>query len=105
MVDEREPCQLGVFETEDEWKVEIVAPKAEKTNFKVEIEKDVLTVSYERGEGIERGYYLRSFVKTFSVPENVDSTNFKSEYKDGILYVYAPKREITTENTRVIEIQ
>jgi len=94
-----------VIEDENEWKIEIVAPKADKANFKVEVVKDELTVSYEKKEEVEKGFSLESFEEIFTIPENVDIDNFKSEYKDGILYIYAPKKEITTVNTRIIEIQ
>ena len=37
--------------------------------------------------------YYGSFLRTFTVPDNVDETKVRAEFKDGILNIHLPKSE------------
>ncbi|MCL4165414.1 UNVERIFIED_CONTAM: hypothetical protein GTU68_058213 [Idotea baltica] len=82
--------------------MEVAAPGLSKKDFKVELDKDVLTISAEvekKSEGIEENYTRKefskySFKRSFTLPEQkVDGEKIIANYKDGVLYVSLPKRE------------
>ncbi|MGH7942932.1 MAG: Hsp20/alpha crystallin family protein [Limisphaerales bacterium] len=90
-----------VIEDEKEYLIKVELPEVQKEDFKVTVEKGVLTLSGERkGEKEEKGrrfhhverYYGR-FERSFSVPEDAETDNVKAEFKDGILRVRLTKRE------------
>jgi HSP20 family protein len=47
--------------------------------------------------------FYGSFSRSFSLPENVDTTNIKCESNDGVLTVHIPKKE--TEKHKPVEIK
>ncbi|WP_281226817.1 Hsp20/alpha crystallin family protein [Flavobacterium aquiphilum] len=95
--------------------LEMIAPGMEKTDFKIELENDVLTITAEKStqnSDADEGVYSRkefsyqSLRRSFTFPQDiVDKDRIEAKYKDGILYITIPKRENTTNNTiRQIEI-
>src|SRR4051812_14847718 len=68
----------NIYETNDDFKIEIAAPGMKRDDFKVELDNHLLTVSYERDERKtqeeQRPYALRefnyqSFQRSFALPE------------------------------------
>lgn len=95
---------VNVMETNDEFRIELAAPGMKRSDFKVELDNNVLTISSEREDHSEqkdeRGNYTRkefsyrSFQRSFSLPENkVLGEKITARYLDGILYVTVPKSE------------
>lgn len=94
---------VNIIETNDDFRLEMVAPGMKKENFKVEIENGMLTVSYEHTdnrEGERRNwkytrheYNYHSFSRTFSLPDTVEAERTEANYKDGILNLVIPKRD------------
>jgi HSP20 family protein len=76
------------------------------------MENGTLTVNGERrfeeqrnGRGfhrIERGY--GSFVRAFSLPDTVDPEKVKADYKNGVLTITLPKKEVAKPKTVNVEI-
>jgi HSP20 family protein len=88
----------NVMENDDAFKIELAVPGFQKKDFRINIEKDVLTISTEREMNGEENYTMREFghnniSRSFSLPETVDNEKIKAEYKNGILNVTLPKRE------------
>ncbi|HVZ95727.1 MAG TPA: Hsp20/alpha crystallin family protein [Chitinophagaceae bacterium] len=93
---------VNVKETEDDFKIELAAPGMKKEDFKVELDKHVLTISSEKKEEQEEkaGKYTRrefnyqSFSRSFTLPADVvESSKIAATYKDGILFITVPKKE------------
>src|ERR1700734_1410453 len=71
---------VNIAETENEFHIELAAPGLKKEDFKINLEKNVLSVSAEnREEKVEEGkkfskreYNYTSFVRSFTLPETVD---------------------------------
>jgi HSP20 family protein len=93
---------VNVRETENEYELEVAAPGMKKDNFKINLDKDQLTISSEwKGEKKEKdGDYTRkefsyqSFQRSFTIPEHlVDGEKISAKYNDGILRVILPKKE------------
>ena len=92
---------VDISETNDEYLIKAELPGIEKKDIKVTINEGVLTMHGERKQEkeekgkrfhrIERSY--GSFVRTFSIPDDVDETRVKAEHKDGMMYLHMPKSE------------
>jgi HSP20 family protein len=92
---------VDISESEGEYLIKAELPEVKKEDVKVSVEDGVLTLSGERRQEkeekgkkyhrVERSY--GSFVRSFSLPESVDESGVKAEYKDGVLNLHLPKTE------------
>jgi HSP20 family protein len=106
---------INVKETENEYFIEVAAPGLKRENFGIEVENNVLTVSYDQKEEnevkdkgiIRHEFHYSSFRRSFSVPKNeIDDSKIEACYKDGILKISLQKRaEVKPKPARVIEIK
>ena len=88
----------NVMENDDAYKIELAVPGFQKKDFKINVEKDILTISTDREMNGDDNYTMREFgynniSRSFSMPETIDNEKIKAEYKNGILSVTLPKRE------------
>jgi len=103
---------VNTREDENAYVVEIDIPGVKKEDIKVNIdpEKGTLTVSGERKfkEEVKKEDYYKiessygKFMRTFSLPENVDSDNIDAKTEDGVLVITLPK--VKKEEKEVKEI-
>jgi HSP20 family protein len=102
---------VDISETDGEYVIKAELPEVKKEDVKVTLEDGVLTLTGERRQEkeekntkyhrVERSY--GSFVRSFSLPDLVDETKVKAEYKDGMLNLHLPKSEKT--KPRAIEVK
>jgi HSP20 family protein len=93
---------VDIAETEKEYVVKAELPEVKKEDVKVMLEEGVLTIQGERRlekeekgkkiHRIERSY--GKFLRTFTVPRDVDEKKILAEFKEGILTVHVPKAEV-----------
>ena len=92
----------NIRETNDDFVIEIAAPGMKRDDFKVEIDHQVLTVSYDRQEQnateqkpyVHREFNYQAFERSFSLPDQkVQGDKIEARYIDGILHITVPKRE------------
>jgi len=103
----------NISETADRFHIELAAPGLKKEDFKLKLERDVLTISAEQAnqdEALERNYAKRefsysSFVRAFTLPESANAEGIEAKYIDGVLCIDIPKREEAKMVTRQIEIK
>jgi len=93
-----------VTEAKNGYDISIAAPGVKREDFKVNVEDDVLAVSYEAQDETPRSLALSSFSKTWRLPENADPESIVGTYEQGILTLNVPdpdvarvSREITIE--------
>ena len=99
----RKGPSVNVIENANNFEIEVAAPGMEKKDFKVEVDKGVLTISAEKeeeekeeGENYTRKEFsYNSFSRSFSLPENVLSEKITAEYDNGMLTLSLPKSEVT----------
>ncbi len=104
---------VNIAETENSFQIELAAPGLKKEDFKINLEKNVLTVSAEKKtEAVDeskkyskREYSYSSFSRNFTLPETADSANIAAEYVDGVLKINVAKKEEAKIQTREIEIK
>ena len=93
---------VDIYETEDELVLKADIPDVDPKNVGIQLENGTLTLKGERkfeqqqnGKGfhrIERSY--GSFVRAFSLPDTVEAENVKADYKNGVLTITLPKKEV-----------
>lgn len=97
---------VNVKETDKSYLMEVVAPGFEKTDFKINLDQDLLTISAERKDEVKedtsaslnvtkhirREYSYRSFKRSFTLDEKIDATNIEASYINGVLILNLPKK-------------
>jgi HSP20 family protein len=91
---------VDIYETVHAIVIDVELAEINIDELVVDVERDVLTIKGERPlskEAKPEQYHLieRSygpFSRSFTLPESVDSTGIKGNYRDGILTLKLPKR-------------
>ncbi|MCJ8209524.1 Hsp20/alpha crystallin family protein [Mucilaginibacter sp. RS28] len=104
---------VNIAETENEFHIELAVPGLKKEDFKINLDKNVLSISAEKkSENNEqtkkyskREYAYNSFVRSFTLPESADQSNIDAEYTDGILKLTVGKKEEAKVQTREISVK
>lgn len=92
---------VNIQENDNEFHLELAVPGMKKSDFKIDVDNNVLTISSEErteNENTEvnynrREFYYNSFRRSFTLPETVDSDKIGAEYTDGVLAILIPKKE------------
>ncbi len=92
---------VNVREGKDHYTIEVAAPGLNKEDFRINLEKNILTISSEKEAKKEeneerfmrREFSYASFCRSFSLPQTIDSEKIMASHKDGILYVEIPKKD------------
>jgi HSP20 family protein len=102
---------VNVKETDKGYQMEVVAPGFEKTDFRINLEKDLLTISANRNETakqenekqIRKEYQYSSFKRSFTIDEKIDATAIEASYINGVLTLNLPKKEVVqTASTEIV---
>lgn len=105
---------VNILETDDRFLIELVAPGFQKSNFSVELEKQLLTIRAEHQEEKQeqnakihaRQFAVHSFTRSFRIPQTVDADQISASYESGILTVTLPKKkEESADNKKLIGVQ
>ncbi|MGN6603801.1 MAG: Hsp20/alpha crystallin family protein [Ginsengibacter sp.] len=92
---------VNISETNDNYELEFNAPGRKKEDFKITVNKNILTVSFEKKEEpkeenrqfIKREFSTPSFKRSFTLDEKINAEGINAKYKNGILYLALPKKE------------
>jgi HSP20 family protein len=104
---------VNVIESESGYKLEVVAPGLSKEDFKVELDKNLLTVSFEKKTGeeqntekfIRKEYSIQSFKRSFTVSDNIDADNISAQFVNGILTLNLPIKAEVKASSKQITIE
>ena len=89
---------VNIKETPEAYHLELSAPGRTKEDIKINIEKNLLTISYEKKNEqkdekyITREFDLQSFKRSFTLDDKVESDNIKAKYENGLLSLELPKK-------------
>jgi len=102
-----------IVETDKEFVFKAELPGVKKDEVSVELEGNTLTIKGDRKEEkeekgkkmhrVERFY--GSFMRSFTLPENVDAKAITAEMKDGVLEVHLPKTAAPERKATKIEVK
>ena len=92
---------VNIKETNKNYVLELAAPGLKKEDFKISLDKDVLTISFEnKNETNEtnekytrKEFVYNSFERAFTLPEHVEQAKINATYNNGILVLDLPKAE------------
>ncbi|MES2003407.1 MAG: Hsp20/alpha crystallin family protein [Bacteroidota bacterium] len=92
---------VNIHETKEGYHLELSAPGRSKEDFTINIESGLLTVSFEKKEEAEQKDYktirkefsYRSFKRSFSVDDKINTAGIQAKYENGVLKLYLPKKE------------
>ena len=98
---------VNITESEDAYTIEVAAPGLNKKDFKIDLDKNSLTIASVREDKQEenkerytrREFRYTNFSRSFTIPETVDAEKISAVHKDGILYVDIPKMEEAKEKS------
>lgn len=106
---------VNIRETDKSYELEVMAPGLKKEDFNVNMDKNILTVSFEhkeedkqenKDEGyLRQEYRMQSFSRSFSLDDTVDAEKISAQYRDGVLHISLPKKEGAQRITKNIEIK
>ncbi len=92
---------VDILETPEEFQIKAELPDIKKDDVKVSVDAGVLRIEGERKQEkedkgkkyhrIERSY--GSFLRTFSLPDNIDESQVQADFKDGVLNVRLRKSQ------------
>ena len=83
----------NVTEAKNGYDISIAAP-GRKEDFKVNVEDDVLEVTYEAKDETTPALLVSPFSKTWRLPENADVEGIVGKYEQGILTLNVPVPDI-----------
>ena len=94
---------VNIKETNEGFEVEMAAPGMKKTDFKVQLEGNMLTISSEKSNHTDENegdrysrkeFSYQSFERSFTLPKDVvDVEKINAKYEDGVLQLRIPKME------------
>ncbi len=92
---------VDIYETNDSFVVSADLPGLNKDEIQIDLKDNTLTLKGEKKfeEKVSKDNYIRveraygSFVRSFTLPENVVPEKIKAKYKEGVLEVTIPKKE------------
>ena len=104
---------VNILKNETGLRLEIVAPGFNKEDFKVNLEKDLLTISAEvkkeeenkNEKEIRREYKYQSFKRSFTLDEKIDTEKIEAKYENGVLTLNLYNRPEVKTTVKQITIQ
>jgi HSP20 family protein len=104
---------VNIHETPEAYHIELNAPGRNKEDFKINVEKNILTVSFDRQKEeekkdyktLKREFSFPGFKRSFSVDEKINTDEILARYENGILKVLLPKKEEVKISPKQIQIQ
>ncbi len=103
---------VNVKETKDSYNLEVLLPGFSKDETTVEIEGDVLTISAKVEDSklqsddnyTRKEFIKKSFVRSFTIPNDVDTEKITAEIKNGVLEIVLRKKDAQEEKSKKIKI-
>ena len=101
---------VNVIDNEGSYEIEVAAPGIKKEDFKVHIEKGLLTISGQTDNEKEeknknytrKEFSSKSFARSFTLPDNINEEAVNAKYDNGVLKLTLTKK--IKENPKKKEI-
>lgn len=92
---------VDIHETEDGYVVKADLPGMKREDIQIDLKDNTLQIKGEKKfeEKVSKDNYIRTeraygtFVRSFTLPHNVDPEKIKASYRDGVLELTLPKKE------------
>lgn len=112
-LDQQVQVPVNLRETGTAYEMSVVAPGLRKENFKLDVNNELLSISYEQKEEAENKtdgwlrneYRMQSFRRSFTLDDSVDVNKITAAYDNGILHLTLPKKETARKLSKTIEVK
>lgn len=92
---------VNITENKDNYEVALAIPGVKKSDLKIDVQGNMLTISSEKEETKEekekrftrKEYNYSSFSRSFTLPDEVKQEKIEARYEDGILKLTLPRKE------------
>ena len=100
----------NVFETENEFKIEVLLPGYKKEDVKLDYQNNLLTIKVENEvkeekseeyKYVHREFEATNFEKQYRIPKSVNDEKISAKFENGILNIELPKKEKAVEKAPV----
>jgi HSP20 family protein len=103
---------VNISETKDVYELELNVPGRNKEDFKITVDKNILTVSFDKKEEskdenkkqIKSEFSLQPFKRSFTLDEKIVSENIAAKYENGLLVLSLPKKEEVKVEAKQISV-
>lgn len=103
---------VDIVESEDDLVLKADVPGVDMKDIDIRMENGTLTIKGERKleqQGKANGFHrleraYGSFARSFSLPESVDPERIKADYRNGVLTVTMPKKEVAKPRSIKVEV-
>ncbi|TDQ81783.1 Hsp20/alpha crystallin family protein [Sphingobacterium yanglingense] len=104
---------VNITETTEAFAIELAAPGLQKSDFKINVDKNIISISVDKVEESvsddklysKKEYSYSSFSRSFTLPETVNYSDIDAVYVDGVLQVKIGKKEEAIVAKRLIEVK
>lgn len=104
---------VNITETKDDFELVFMAPGRSKEDFKISMDKDLITVSFEQKEeksaeeekSVKKEFSLKSFSRSFHLDDTMDVDKVNARYENGLLTLTIPKKEEVKVLPKEIAVQ
>ena len=105
--------EIDISQDEHEYLLKADLPEIKKDDVRVTVEDDILCVSGERKsekEDHKRKFHriersIGNFRRSFTLPEDTDSTKVTADFRDGVLKVHLPTTTTVKSKAVVVKVQ
>jgi HSP20 family protein len=88
---------VNIKENADNFELEIAAPGLIKEDFKVKVEKNILTISAEKDHNaagyVKQEFGYHNFQRSFELGERINQEDISARYENGVLHLTLAKKE------------
>ena len=99
----------NVFETENEFKIEVLLPAFTKKDLQLNVHNNILTVKVEKENEekseeykyAHREFGAYNFERQYRVPKSVSAEKIAAKFENGVLNIVLPKKEEALEKAPV----
>lgn len=104
---------VNIQDTDKSYELHLIAPALKKEDFKINVDRNVLTISFnheteqtteETGRWLRNEYKIKSFSRSFTLNEKIDTAGITAKYTDGVLQVSLPKKEQSEVKAQEISV-
>ena len=103
---------VNISETKNDYELEFNVPGRKKEDLKISVDKNILTVSFEKKEEIadenrkqiKREFTLQPFKRSFTLDDKVIPDKIAAKYENGLLILTIPKKEEVKAEAKTIAV-
>lgn len=107
----RTEVPVNITESDKFYTIEVITPGFEKSNFKINCDQHILTISAEKQaesvnpngvNQIRNEYSYRKFSRSFVIDEKIDPENIDAKYVNGVLRLNLLKKELVKQAHEIV---